>query len=217
MSTVSYLRTLVSAIPTTLALTGVSFGIGLLGGLPLMLMRRSRARLLRGVATAFIDVARGVPVIAWLFLIYFGLAESVVKFSAFGASVLALGLLMSGVMAEIYRSGVMAIDRGQWEAGRAIGLPEWRLYLDVVGPQAVRVCVPPSASALLSLLKDTAVASTVGVADITYRATTETRMTYVHGLTIFGMAALLYVALSLPIAVLSRRLDRSLRRGFTPA
>jgi polar amino acid transport system permease protein len=217
MSAYSYLRPLLSAIPTTLALTGVSFVIGLVGGLPLMLMRRARSWLLRAPAVAVIDLARGVPVIAWLFLIYFGLAESVVKLSSFLSAVLALGLVMSAIMAEIYRAGVIAIDRGQWEAGRALGLREWRLSLDVVGPQALRVCIPPSASALLNLLKDTAVASTVGVADITYRATTETRLTYVHGMTIFGMAALVYVALSLPVAVLSRRLDRSLRRGFIPA
>lgn len=217
MSALSYLEVLVAAIPTTLALTAVSFAIGVVGGLPLMLMRQSRLWLLRVPALTVIDFARGVPVIAWLFLIYFGLAESVIKFSAFGASVLALGLVTSGIMAEIYRSGVMAIGRGQWEAGRALGLREWRLAVDIVAPQALRVCTPPSASALLSLLKDTAVASTVGVADITYRAGVETRLTYVHGLTIFGMAALLYVALSLPIAGASRWLDRALRRGFTPA
>jgi len=212
-----YLGDLISAIPTTLALTAVSFAIGVVGGLPLMLVRQSRFWLLRTPAIAVIDLARGVPVIAWLFLIYFGLAESVIKFSAFAASVIALGLVMSAIMAEIYRAGVMAVDRGQWEAGRALGLREWRLYLDIVRPQALRVCVPPSASALLSLLKDTAVASTVGVADITYQATVETRLTYVHGLTIFGTAALIYVALSLPLAVVSRWLDRSLRRGFMPA
>jgi polar amino acid transport system permease protein len=217
MSGLSQLGNLVGAIPTTLLLTAASFLIGVLGGLPLMLLRRSRFWLLRAPSVAVIDLARGVPVIAWLFLIYFGLAESVIKFSAFAASVIALGLVMSAIMAEIYRSGVSAIDRAQWEAGRTLGLREWRVFLEIIGPQALRVCIPPSASSLLNLLKDTAVASTVGVSEITYRATVDTRATYVHGLTIFGMAALIYVALSLPLAVVSRWLDRTLRRGFTPA
>jgi polar amino acid transport system permease protein len=82
-----------------------------------------------------------------------------------------------------------------------------------VWPQAVRVAIPPSASALLALLKDTAVASTVGVSEITYRATIDTQTTY-KGLTIFIVAAVIYIALSLPVAGLSRRLDRRLRRGL---
>lgn len=217
MSTFSYLKDMAGAIPITLALTAASFAIGVLGGLPLMLLRRSRVWLLRAPSVVVIDIARGVPVIAWLFLIYFGLAEGLIKLSAFLAAVLALGLVTAAIMAEIYRSGVISIDRGQWEAGRALGLREWRMSLDIIAPQAVRVCIPPTASALLNLLKDTAIASTIGVADITYRATVETKLTYVHGLTIFGLAALLYIALSLPMAVVSRRLDNALRRGFVSA
>jgi polar amino acid transport system permease protein len=163
-----------------------------------------------------IDFIRGVPVIAWLFLLFFGLAANVIKLSPFVASVVALGLVMSAVMAEIYRAGVMSVDRGQFEAGRALGLSERRLFGDVVGPQAVRVAVPPSASALLGLLKDTAVASTVGVSEVTYRATVDTQATF-KGLYIFILAALIYVALSLPMAVVSRWLDRRLRRGVVLA
>ena len=210
------LPNLLAAIPMTLALTALSFTIGVIGGLPLMLLRRSRFVIVRSPVVAVIDLIRGVPVIAWLFLIFFGIASGAVKLSPFVSSVAALGLVMSAVMAEIYRAGVMAIDRGQWEAGRALGLREARLFTAIVWPQAVRVAIPPSASALLGLLKDTAVASTVGVSEITYRATLDTQTTY-KGLSIFIAAALIYIALSLPMAVVSRRLDRRLRRGLVLA
>ena len=209
----SQLGNLVAAIPVTLALTALSFVIGAALGLPLMLIRRSRWRLLRLPAVVVIDLVRGVPVIAWLFLIFFGIASGAVKLSPFTASVAALGLVMAAIMAEIYRAGVMAVDRGQWEAGRALGLSERRTFAQIVWPQAVRVAIPPSASALLGLLKDTAVASTVGVSEITYRATVDTQATF-KGLTIFIVAALIYIALSLPVAAVSRSLDRRLRRGL---
>jgi polar amino acid transport system permease protein len=210
------LPNLLAAIPMTLALTALSFTIGVIGGLPLMLLRRSRFVIVRSPVVAVIDLIRGVPVIAWLFLIFFGIASGAVKLSPFVSSIAALGLVMSAVMAEIYRAGVMAVDRGQWEAGRALGLREARLFTEIVWPQAVRVAIPPSASALLGLLKDTAVASTVGVSEITYRATLDTQTTY-KGLSIFIAAALIYIALSLPMAVVSRRLDRRLRRGLVLA
>jgi polar amino acid transport system permease protein len=123
---------------------------------------------------------------------------------------------MSAYMAEIYRAGVMAVDRGQWEAGRALGLGERRLFTEVVWPQALRVVVPPSATALLGLLKDTAVASVVGVSEITYRATVDAQATF-KGLDIFIFAALIYIALSLPMAGVCRWLERRLQRGFALA
>ncbi|MBH0119179.1 amino acid ABC transporter permease [Rhodococcus sp. HM1] len=207
---------LVGGIPLTLELTVASFAIGAVVGVPLVLARRSQFRLTRGLAVMIIDLARGIPMITWLFLIYFALPQAGIRFSQFAAAVLGLGLLTAAMMAEIYRAGIAAVPKGQWEAGRTLGLSERRLFLDVAVPQAARVAIPPTATLLIGLLKDTAIASTLGVAEITYRAQIAAQNTY-KGLTIFALAAGLYIVLSLPVAALSRWLDRWLHQKWTVA
>lgn len=210
MTVPELLPPILEGIPLTLAVTGAAFGVGVVGGLPLCVLRRSRFVVLRAPATFAIDLIRAVPPIAWLFLLYYGLAGEGVQLGSFVAAAAGLGLFSSAHMAEIYRSGLLAVSHGQWEAARAVGLPEWRVMTDVVAPQALRVVIPPSASYAINLLKDSAVASVIGVADITFRANQEAQATF-QGLTVFGLAALVYIALSLPLAALSRVMDRRLQ------
>jgi polar amino acid transport system permease protein len=208
-----YLSPLLKGIPLTLAVTAASFALGLVGGLPLFALRRSRVTLVRLPAVFLIDLIRAIPAIAWLFLVYYGLAQEGLRLSAFTAAVLALGIFSCAHMAEIYRSGVLSVDRGQWEAARAIGLRELRVATEVIAPQALRVVVPPSTSYLINLLKDSAVASVIGVSEITFHAHAEAQATF-DGLTVFVLAALIYIAISLPLAGFSRSMDRRLRAAF---
>jgi polar amino acid transport system permease protein len=194
----------------TVAVTVAAFVLGAIGGVPLLLARQSRRRLVRTPAMFLIDLIRAVPPIAWLFLIYYGLTQEGLKFGSFMAAATGLGLFSSAHMAEIYRSGLLAVGRGQWEAARAVGLSEWRVLADVVAPQALRVVVPPSASYAINLLKDSAVASVIGVSEIAFHANAEAQATF-RGLTVFALAALVYIALSIPLAVASRVMDRRLQ------
>ena len=205
-----HVHTLLPGIPLTLAITVAAFAIGAVVGFPLMLLRTSSAWLLRMPATLVIDLFRAVPPIAWLFILYYGIAQAVIKIDAFPAAALGLGVISSAYMAEIYRSGMLAVDRGQWEAGRAIGLSDRRVLTEIVGPQAFRVVVPPSATYVIGLLKDSAVASVIGVTEITYRANAETQATF-KGLAVFLTAAAIYIIISLPLAGASRMLDARLR------
>jgi polar amino acid transport system permease protein len=208
-----YLSPLLKGIPMTLAVTAAAFAFGVVGGLLLFALRRSRLALVRLPAVFLIDLIRAIPAIAWVFLVYYGLAQEGFRLGAFAAAVVALGLFSSAHVAEIYRAGVLSVDRGQWEAARAIGLGEFRVATEVIVPQALRVVVPPATSYLINLLKDSAVASVIGVSEVTFRAHQEAQATF-DGLTVFALAALIYVAISLPLAGFSRSMDRRLRAAF---
>lgn len=187
-----------------------------MAAVPVAALRRSSIRAARVVAVAYIETLRGIPPIAWLFLLYFGLAQVDIRLSSLTAGVLGLGLIATAYLAEIYRSGLRAVARGQLEAGRAVGLDTLRLYRHVIGPQAVVTIVPPAAAFLIGLLKDSAVASLIGVPDITGLAFRLTQQEF-RGLAIFTAAGLIYLALSIPMAVFARWLGARLTTRFAPA
>ena len=111
---------------------------------------------------------------------------------------------------EIYRGAVASIHHGQWEASAALDLGRWSTFRDIVAPQAFRVALPSAASYLIGLMKETAVASTIGVAELAYQGNQLSQLTF-RGLEVFALVGLFYVLLSLPIAWLSRVADGYLR------
>jgi polar amino acid transport system permease protein len=113
-------------------------------------------------------------------------------------------------MAEIYRGGILSIGKGQHEAAAALSLGRLHGFIDVVAPQALRVVVPSLASFAIGLMKDSAVASTIGVAELSERANQQAQVNFAV-LPIFAMAAAFYIAASLPIAWLSRSVDARMR------
>jgi len=203
-------------VQVTLILTFGGFAIGAVAAVPVAALRRSRIRAARIAAVAYIETLRGVPPIAWLFLLYFGLAQVDIRLSSLTAGVLGLGLIAAAYLAEIYRAGLRAVARGQLEAGRAVGLDTLRLYRHVIGPQAVVTIVPPAAAFLIGLLKDSAVASLIGVGDVTGLAFRLTQQEF-RGLAIFTAAGLIYLALSIPMAVVARWVGARLTTRLAPA
>lgn len=202
-SVLDYTVRLLPGIEFTLILTFGGFAIGALVAIPLTAARRSRVRVLRLVSIAYVETVRGIPPIAWLFLLYFGLAQLDVRLSSLTAGVIGLGLIASAYLAEIYRAGLRAVPQGQIEAARAVGLSTSNTYRHVVGPQAIVTVVPPAASFLIGLLKDSAIASLIGVPEVTGLSLRLTQQEF-DGLTIFAAAGLIYLALSLPLAALAR-------------
>lgn len=194
----------------TLAITASAFIFGALLGLPLYAMRISRFAPFRLFALAYVVLLRSIPPLLLVFFFFFGLGSGVVPLSAFQAAVLGLGLVTAANMAEIYRGALSAIHPGQWEASQALGLRSYTTYVDIIAPQLVRVSLPSSAGYAVGLLKESAIASTIGVADISFNANYLAKLTY-QGLPIFAVAALLYIMISLPIAALARITDQKLR------
>ena len=197
-------------LPWTVALTMLSFSIGLVLGFPIMMSRNARMLWVRLVAIAFISIVRAVPPIVWLFIIFFGVGSGTTSVTPFTAALIGLGLIAAANIAEIYRGGLISIHPGQWEAAQALNLSSHHTFQDVIFPQMVRVALPPLATYAIGLLRDSAIASTIGVPEIAYQGARLTQETF-QGLRIFGMVGLVYILLSFPIAGFSRQADRYLR------
>ncbi|MCP8894981.1 amino acid ABC transporter permease [Shinella daejeonensis] len=197
-------------LPWTIAVTALALAIGLVLGMPVMLARRSRWPWLRFLTGSLITLVRSIPPIVWLFLIFFGIGSGYFKISPFAAAVVGMGLISSAYMAEIYRGALLSIHSGQMEGASALGLHPVRVWIDVVAPQLFRVALPAMATFAIGLLKDSAVSSTIGVPELTFQANAQSMATY-RGMEVFSFVAAVYIALSVPVAWLSRILDRRLR------
>jgi len=204
------LKVVIIGTPWTILITAAAFLFGVIGGIPLVFARRSRFRLVRGPTILVIDFLRAFPPIVWLFIIYFGLSVDFIRLSPLNAALVGFGVISTAYLAEIYRGSILAVNRGQWEAAQALGLSRFRVFVDIIAPQAVRVAIPASATYVIGLLKDSAIASTIGVQEITFHASREALRT-LQGLQSFGIAAVVYILLSLPLSWLSRRLDARFR------
>jgi polar amino acid transport system permease protein len=207
---IEVIASLLKGVPTTLGVTSGAFILGIIGGIPLVAMSRSRRVLLRIPARIFIDVMRGIPAIVWLFLIFFGLGSGILVLNSLQAAILGMGLVSVAYLAEIYRGGLIALPIGQREAATALGLSSLDTFRYILSPQVFRVSVPPMATYFVSLLKDTAVASTIGVRDILMFASQQAQSGRGAFLP-FILAAILYILLSIPVAIFSREMDHRLR------
>jgi polar amino acid transport system substrate-binding protein len=165
-------------------------------------------RALGFVATAYVEILRGTPVLLQLYVIYFGLA-GVVALNPFVAAVLGLGLNYAAYEAEIYRAGIQAVPRGQIEAAVALGMPGALVVRRVLLPQAFRFSLPGVANDFIALLKDSALVSVITVVELTKRMT----IVAVDAGSWLGpglLCASLYLAMSYPLSRLARRLETAL-------
>ncbi|ANG99120.1 hypothetical protein A8A54_21400 [Brucella pseudogrignonensis] len=204
------LLNLLRGVPATLALTAGGFAIGAILGVPLVLMRKSTHFLPRFLARCFIDIARGIPPVVWLFIIFFGLGTGLIRLTSLQAGIIGLGLVSAAYLAEIYRGGFMALHPGQSEAATALGMPQTDILRFITAPQVLRVSIPPMATFFVGLLKDSTVASTIGVRDI-MMYTSQAAQAQSGGFAPFLFAAILYILLSVPVALFSRVMDEKLR------
>lgn len=207
-----FLDVLVPAAGTTVTVTLASFVLAVAAGLALALLRRGPAPV-RAAVGAYIEVVRGTPVLAQLFILYFGLAEFGIRFTPLQAAVLGLGLNGAAYLAEVFRSGIESVHPGQREAALTVGMTPMAAMRWVILPQALRVTVPPTANYSISLLKDTAVVSAVAAPEIMFRARNLVMETYLS-MQVYLLVALMYLALSLVFSWIAGRVERRLAAGF---
>ena len=198
---------LLTGLWTTLLLGVASIALGMLLGLALVMLRLYAARPLRLLAVAYISLFRALPLLVLLVLIYYALPFLGVRLSSFAAATAALSLVSGAYTAEIFRAGIEAVPRGQFEASAALGLRRWRTLARVVLPQALRIVVPPLTNNSINVLKDTALASVVAMPDLLKQAT-QAQALYANPSPLVGAAAL-YLLVLLPmvalVGVLARR------------
>lgn len=205
-------RNLLLAARWTVALSLIAFVGGGLVGLALLLARLARLPgAQRGVA-AYVQLFQGTPLLMQLFLAYFGLALLGWNISPWLAAGLALTLYSSAFLAEIWRGCVDAVPRGQWEAADSLGLSFGETMRHIVGPQALRIAVPPTVGFLVQVIKGTALASVIGFIELTKAGTMITNATF-KPFTVYACVALMYFLLCWPVSAAARSLERSMHRA----
>ncbi len=189
---------LIPALPTTLAITISAFALAVILGLTVSLARLSDWRMLRWAAKAYVDILRGIPLLVQIFFIYFGLGK-VLNLDRFSAGVLAVGICYSAFLAEIFRSGIAAIERGQHEAALSLGMTRFQVLRYVILPQAARIIVPPAANEFIASLKDSSLVSIIGMRELT-RAGREYYSQYFVDFQTWLAVGVLYLILTLGLS-----------------
>jgi polar amino acid transport system substrate-binding protein len=203
---IAYLPSLGRAAGITLAISVLSMALAVLVGLALATARVYGPGWVRAGATIYIEVVRGTPLLLQLFVIYYGLA-GVVRLPALLAAILALGLNYGAYEAEIYRGALQAVARAQLEAARTLGFTETQILRLIRGPQALRYALAPMTNDFVALLKDSALVSVITVVELTKQ--TAIFATNIGSWLVPGiLCAIVYLALSLPLARLAQRLER---------
>jgi L-cystine transport system substrate-binding protein/L-cystine transport system permease protein len=198
----------------TIPLTVISFLIGMVIALGVALARMSSRPLLRLPARFYTSVIRGTPLLVQLFIIFYGLPQIGVKIPSYPAAIIALSLNVGGYAGEIIRSSILSVPRGQYEAATTIGMTYAQSMRRIILPQATRIAVPPLSNTLLSLVKDTSLASVVLVPELLRRAT-DAASSSGQFLPLYAFAALYYWVVCWLISLAQDRLETRLERFAT--
>jgi cystine transport system permease protein len=200
-----------AAVTVTIPLTLISFVLGLVVALVVALMRLSPVRAVSGAARAYVSVIRGTPLLLQLFIIFYGLPALGVTFEPFPAAVIAFTLNVGGYAAEVIRSAILAVPKGQWEAASTVGMDYVTTLRRVVLPQATRTAIPPLSNTLISLVKDTSLASTIQVTELLRVAQEAAAPTY-QFFAMYSVAAVYYWVICLGLSALQSRLEERQNR-----
>ncbi|MFD1253632.1 putative glutamine ABC transporter permease protein GlnM [Devosia equisanguinis] len=225
--------TLSGGVLTTLWVTFVAFIAATVLGLLIALARTSNIRVLRELATFYIEIIRGIPILVFLFYIAFVAAPAMVwafnwtmapfidwgwlapasvrGFDFVWRAIFALTICYSAFIAEIFRAGIEAVGRGQIEAARSLGLSRWHCFRFIVFPQALRTILPPLGNDFVSMVKDSALVSALGVQDITQLGKLSASSSFLFFET-YNVVAFLYLTMTISLSLLVRWLERALNR-----
>ncbi len=195
---------------TTVAITLGSLVVAIILGLVFALLRLARIRVVNALISVYVEIFRNTPVLAQIFIIYFGLPYLGLNIDPFPAAVIGLGLNGGAVLSEVFRAGINAIHHGQREAALAVGMTPWMSLQHIILPQTWRITLPPLGNYAIALLKDTAVVSAIAAPEIMFWARNLVTSTFETTL-IYVLAALLYFCLSFPLARLVGRFERAQR------
>lgn len=197
---------LVKGLLVTMQITLISIVVALFFAVTTALLRLSSSIVGRLLARAYLELIRNTPLLVQIFFLYFVLAP-VLDLSRFWAAVLALSLFEGAYASEIFRAGILSIDKGQWEAARSIGLKHPVIYRKIILPQALRRIAPPLTNQAISLIKDSALVSTIAVYDLTMQGRAIIAETFLTFEVWFTVAAV-YLVITLTLSSLVHFLEK---------
>ena len=203
----------------TIELSLVSLIIGFIVGLFICLMKMSRIKILKWLSTAYVEILRGTPLFVQVYIVYFGLAQFGIDFPDIGpipgkflAGTFALSINSSAYVAEIFRSGIQAVDKGQMEASRSLGLDYASTMRYVIVPQAVKNILPALANEFITLVKESAILSVIGVQDLMFKSIAVKNQTYI-AFEPFIVAAAMYFVMTFTLSKLVGLLEKKLAQS----
>lgn len=216
-----YLPYFVDGVMNTLALSVVAVLLAVIPALALALMRLSKNKLVHALSGSYIALFRSTPLMVQLSIIYFGVFNLIripritigfIQLNMFIPFVVALALNSSAYVAEIFRAGILAVDSGQMEAARSLGLSRWKAMKLVVLPQAIKNVLPALANEIVTMVKESSICSAYGIAELTFAARNVSGTT---GISIgpFILIAAVYFCINFPASKAIEAIERRMRRG----
>lgn len=210
-SILRYVPALLRGAAMTVLLSVCGYALAVLLGLPIALLRIYGPAPVARALLVYTEVIRGTPLLIQLMLLYYGLPTVGIAFPAVTTAIVGLGLNYAAYEAEIYRAAILAIPPGQSEAALSLGMGRFQALRWVVVPQALRISLPPSTNDFIALFKDSSLVSVITVVELTKTFSIYAASTYTYA-EIGALTAALYLAMSLPLAALARRLERNLQK-----
>ncbi|MCW3474972.1 amino acid ABC transporter permease [Limobrevibacterium gyesilva] len=208
-----YQRLFVTGIEVTLAFTLGTIFLGLVLGLVIGMARLSKSWLVNAPLVALIEIFRCTPLLVQIVWFYYALPVLLgVQIPAIAAATMVLSLYTGAFYAEIFRGGIVSIERGQWDAARAMGLRPWYMMRLVILPQAIRRMVPPFMNQSIIQLKNTSLVSTIAVPDLLYQGQLITADTY-RPLEVYTVVAVIYFVLLFPATLMAQAYEKRLAKA----
>ena len=219
----------------TIVLTALSYLLALVLGLILAFGRLSKVRFkafgplkksrflaserlskilsVSGLCRAYIELMRGIPALALLFLLYYGLESMGIRLDRFSAAVIGLGMNQGAYLSEVFRGGIEALHKGQREAALAVGMTPAKAYRHILMPQAVRIVLPPLLNMLIILLKDSSICSLISTPELMLRTKDLASMSFLP-MHCYLLAGLIYFVMAFPLSRITRRVEIHMKRGM---
>ncbi|MBJ7262318.1 MAG: amino acid ABC transporter permease [Burkholderiaceae bacterium] len=208
---VEFFPVLLQGVWTTVLVTLSALAIATILGLFWALLRVSGIGPLAHASRVLTNLIRGIPIIVVLFYMYFVIPEIGINMTAFQAGALGLGIAYSSYLSEVFRSGIDAVDPGQFEAAQALGMSRAKLMRRVVLPQAFKIVLPPYGNNVVMMLKDSSQTAVITVVELSMQGKLIAAATF-KSATIFTLVALMYLVMSLPMMYAIGRLEKRLGR-----
>lgn len=196
----------------TLSLSILSIVLGMVAGVVVCAMKMSKIKILRGVASGYVAIIRGTPLLLQLFFIFYGLPQMGIYFSSYATAVLGLAFHNGAYISEIFRGAILAIPTGQHEAANALGMTKLQAFIHVIFPQAFKTAVPSLGNQFLLAILDSSLASVITITETMMKAKQLAAATYAI-FPIYFDAAIIYMILTYALGYLLKKLEEKLRKN----
>jgi polar amino acid transport system permease protein len=200
---------LLQGLIVTFKISGLSLVLAMAFGLAAAIFRLSASLTARLVAKGYVEFVRNTPLLTQIFFIYYVIGP-ILGLNAFGSAVLALSLFEGAYASEIFRAGIVSIHKGQWEASYSLGLNQWTTYSRIILPQAVRRILPPLTGVGVTLIKDSSLASTIAIYELTQQGNIVASDTFMVFEVWFTVAAV-YLAITFPLSMMAAAMGKRMR------